>query len=279
MSETGSAWEAAVLALRRRPDQQKLVLEAYYDDPIDDAARRYHQSEEWAAVRTWLGAVGGEALDVGAGRGIASYALCREGFVVTALEPDPSPVVGAGAIADLAARTGIDIRVLPAVAEEIPVPDASFDLVLARAALHHARDLGQACREFYRVLKPGGRLVALREHVISRPGDLGRFFDIHPLHHDYGGENAYPLPVYLEAIRVAGLGIEEVKRPLDSPMNFAPHSPAEVRQLMAARAGPLAGALEQAFAVPAIWSALRPLFNALDHRPGRLYSFLARKPA
>ena len=44
----------------------------------------------------------GQALDVGAGRGIASYALAREGFTVTVLEPDDSHLVGAGAIRSLA---------------------------------------------------------------------------------------------------------------------------------------------------------------------------------
>ncbi len=31
------------------------------------------------------------------------------------------------------------------------------------------------CREFFRVLKPGGRLIAVREHVISSKNDLPVF--------------------------------------------------------------------------------------------------------
>ena len=97
MSEP-SAWEDAVEWLRSQPDQQDLVLNAYYDDPLIHAARRYWESCEWEEVRKLLGSTTGQALDVGAGRGIASYALAREGFAVTALEPDASPLVGAGAI-------------------------------------------------------------------------------------------------------------------------------------------------------------------------------------
>ena len=42
---------------------------------------------------------------------------------------------------------------------------ALFDVVFARAVLHHTRDLELACREMFRVLRPGGIFVAAREHV------------------------------------------------------------------------------------------------------------------
>jgi len=47
MSETSSAWEDAVEWLRSQPDEQDLVLNAYYDDPLIAAARRYWESCEW----------------------------------------------------------------------------------------------------------------------------------------------------------------------------------------------------------------------------------------
>src|SRR5579862_2301134 len=96
------SWEDAVSWLRSQPDKAQLVLECYYDDPPLAAARRYYASGEWQAVRALLGTMRGRALDVGAGRGIASYALARDGFEVTALEPDPSELIGAGAIRALA---------------------------------------------------------------------------------------------------------------------------------------------------------------------------------
>lgn len=270
-------WEAAVQALRDDPDQREFVRLCYYDDPLAEAAERYHLSEEWQAVRPWLKS-GGTALDVGAGRGIACYALTREGYAVTALEPDPSAIVGAEAILALSRERDLGIEVRRGVAEAIPAEDDSFDLVFARAALHHTRDLVAAAREFARVLKPGGRLIALREHVISRPEHLQAFLDSHPLHRLYGGENAFLLETYLNAFAQAGLQIEQAVGPLESPMNYAPHSLGDVQALVAERTGPLRGLSRSILGIAPIWRAAQPVLAWIDHRPGRLFSFLARKP-
>ena len=170
------SWEEAVLWLRTQPDQQQLVR-CFYDDPLLDAAARYYASTEWIAVRGLLKGNRGMALDLGAGRGISSYALARDGWKVSALEPDPSEVVGAGAIRSLARDAKLDIGVEQENwGESLPYPDATFDLVYGRQVLHHARDLHQLCREAARVLKPGGTFVATREHVISRAEDLRIFW-------------------------------------------------------------------------------------------------------
>src|SRR5690606_5072996 len=127
--------------LREQPDSQVLVRDSYYDDPLSAAADRYRASSEWQEVRRLIGAGAGRtALETGAGRGIASYALAREGFAVTALEPDPSDLVGSGAIRKLAAETGLAIEVVEVRSETLPFPDRSFDVVFARAVLHHVSD-------------------------------------------------------------------------------------------------------------------------------------------
>lgn len=269
--------------LRQQPDRQQLVFDSYYDDPLLAAAQRYHASEEWQAVRGWLPVPGqGPALDVGAGRGIASYALARDGYAVTALEPDPSSLVGAGAIRGLASEAGLVIEVREDFSEQLPFPDRSFSIVFARAVLHHTRDLSSACREFFRVLKPGGALVAIREHVISRASDLEAFHRIHPLHRMYGGENAYLLRQYLDAISASGLVVRKVLAPLESEINLAPYTAASFRREIASRVGdriPGAGAmLGLVLDIPGVWPVARALIGRFDHRPGRLYSFIAERP-
>jgi SAM-dependent methyltransferase len=54
-------------------------------------------------------------------------------------------------------------------AETLPFEDASFDLVLGHAVLHHIPDLDRAFAEFRRVLRPGGHIVFAGEP--SRYGD------------------------------------------------------------------------------------------------------------
>jgi hypothetical protein len=67
-----TTWEDAVIWLRNHPGKQQLVKDAFYDDPLIAAAIRYHNSPEWQAVSKLLHGRSGRALDVGAGRGIAS---------------------------------------------------------------------------------------------------------------------------------------------------------------------------------------------------------------
>ena len=266
------SWEDAVRRLREEPGKRELVEACFYDDPLLRAAERFHRSSEWAAVRKLLGPARGTALDVGAGRGIASYALARDGWAVSALEPDPSELVGAGAIRTLAREAGLSIDVAQTWGEQLPFDDGAFALVYCRQVLHHARDLPQLCREIARVLRPGGVLLAAREHVISQPADLQAFLDAHPLHRLYGGEHACTVAEYRGAITAAGLLVEEVLNPYASDINLYPETMAGRKRQWAARLklpGAAAGLIPDAALA---WAGQRA------RAPGRLYSFLARKP-
>jgi SAM-dependent methyltransferase len=286
LNETSStpfaSWEQAVQWLREQPSQHELIKAAYYDDPLREAADRYLNSDEWSAIHQLLPSGRGAALDVGAGRGIASYALAREGFQVTALEPDGSALIGAEAVRSLARECQLSIEVTQDFSERLPFHDAKFDLVFARAVLHHTSELRVACKEFFRVLKPGGKLIAVREHVISRPEDLDTFLAIHPLHRFYGGENAFELEVYETSIRGAGFKIEHVIGPLESALNFAPHTLKSLQQEVATRAFPkwlvARNFILFILGLPGCWSMTRFLLKRIDRRPGRLYSFVATRP-
>ena len=110
------------------------------------------------------------ALEIGAGTGYFTLNLMRAGVIGRATCLDISP----GMLATLernAQRMNLAGRVetVATDAEHLPFADASFDLVLGHAVLHHLPDLDQAFREFHRVLRPGGRLFFAGEP--SRLGD------------------------------------------------------------------------------------------------------------
>ena len=282
MNDKMLTWEEAVQWLRNQPEQKELVQYCYYDDPLESAAERFAQSEEWFAVTQLLKQkIPGQVLDIGAGRGISSYAFAKAGCSVTSLEPDSSNLVGAGAIRNLFKNTDLPIQIVQEWGETLPFANNTFDIVYGRAVLHHAKDLKQLCKEAARVLKPGGYFIATREHIISRKDDLQNFLDSHPLHHLYGGENAYLLEEYTDAIRSSGLQIIRSFNPLESVINYFPMSKSQyqsqVKNSLARRFGEtLASKLAMFEQVQSLYSWY--MSRKLD-TPGRLYSFLAIKPS
>ncbi len=278
--QSAGSWEDAVRWLIAQPGQQEMVEACYYDAPLAAAAERYWRSEEWAAVRTFMPATPGRALDLGAGNGIGSYALARDGWQVDAVEPDPSALVGASAIRSLAAEHQLPITVVQEWGESLPFPDASFDLVFARQVFHHARSLPELSMQVSRVLRPGGRLLVLRDHVVSGHHYKPAFFDKHPLHNRYGGEDAYSIGEYEAALRAAGLRIDKTLRSFDSPINLAPRTRQDLAARAASRLGPrgVPAWLARAPFNPAVFALLAPLASRLDNRPGRLVSFICTKP-
>ncbi len=276
------SWEEAVEKLRNDPKEAELVKACYFDAPLIRAARRFHESGEWKAVRALAAKPIGKAaraLDIGAGMGISSVALAKDGWRVTALEPDPSAIVGAEAIRSLTTEAGLDIEVTEEFGERLPVGDATFDLVYARQALHHSGDLDGFMSEAARVMKKGATFIATRDHVINSEGDLEVFRENHPLHKFYGGENAYKLGRYREAITGAPLQLMSVMGPYESEINFAPMNADEFKSAVAERFRPfgLAGILKAAFKSKALWNMAAALLTSQDRTPGRLYSFVARK--
>jgi ubiquinone/menaquinone biosynthesis C-methylase UbiE len=106
---------------------------------------------------------GESVLDVGCGTGTLAIAAKRHVGPtgrVSGIDASPEMI----ARADRKARTaGVEVVFTRGVAQALPFPDAQFDAILTTVMLHHLpRHARQACaREIRRVLKPGGRVLAV----------------------------------------------------------------------------------------------------------------------
>jgi ubiquinone/menaquinone biosynthesis C-methylase UbiE len=107
------------------------------------------------------------ALDLGTGPGDIPIRLVQrtDGWAVTAV--DDSPAMLAIARTDLQRRSpGSSVRFVRADAKDLPLPDASFEVVFSNSILHHITDTASFWAELKRVAAPGA-LVFLRD--LSRP--------------------------------------------------------------------------------------------------------------
>lgn len=132
---------------------------------FDGVAAEYERSRPGypeAAVEWIVPAGARDALDLGAGTGKLTEPLLARGLRVAAVEP-------------LAAMRAVIEDRLPAAtalagsAEEIPLPDASVDLVTVAQAWHWL-DAERASAEIARVLRPGGRLALVWNRRDERVG-------------------------------------------------------------------------------------------------------------
>jgi len=98
---------------------------------------------------------GDKVVDVGIGTGlVAREALALIGSTGSLVGVDPSP----GMLGQVS-LPGVQLKV--GRAEQLPCDDNTADFLSMGYALRHVSDVGQTFAEFYRVLRPGGRLVIL----------------------------------------------------------------------------------------------------------------------
>jgi ubiquinone/menaquinone biosynthesis C-methylase UbiE len=151
---------------------------------------------------------GGSLLDVGCGQG-KSFRLLHEAFQPTrvmGLDADPHSIDLSRAEAE---REGIKAELFTADCAQIPLPDASVDIVFCHQTFHHLVEQERALAEFWRVLKPGGLLLFAESTKAYIDTWVIRWFFRHPMEVQKTAEE------YLEMLRRQGFtfGAENVSYP------------------------------------------------------------------
>jgi ubiquinone/menaquinone biosynthesis C-methylase UbiE len=123
-------------------------------------------------------APGGNVLDVGCGTGTLAIALNQKVAPGEVHGIDASPQMIEVA-KEKSAKAGLDIDFRVALIEAIPFADHVFDLVTSSLMLHHLPDdlKRTGLAEIRRVLKPGGRFVAM-DLAIESHSPLGHLLSI-----------------------------------------------------------------------------------------------------
>jgi SAM-dependent methyltransferase len=111
-----------------------------------------------------LGDVAGlDALELGCGTAYFSAWLARRGARAVGVDPTPAQLATAR---EMQAEFGLEFPLVEAAAEDVPLPDASFDLVHSEYGASIWADPYRWIPEAARLLRPGGRLLFLRNSTL-----------------------------------------------------------------------------------------------------------------
>ncbi len=106
---------------------------------------------------------GKDVLELGCGVAYFSAWLAKRGARPVGVDPTPAQLETARRVQE---ATGIEFPLIEAAAEQVPLPDASFDIVLSEYGASLWADPQQWIPEAARLLRPGGRLVFLTNSVL-----------------------------------------------------------------------------------------------------------------
>jgi len=135
--------------------------EAWGKDEIDWGIWAVPESE----VHALPDVSGKDVVELGCGTAYFGAWLKRRGARrVVGVDPTPAQLETARRCM---AKTGIELELVQAFGEDVPLPDASFDLVISEHGAAAWADPERWLPEAYRLLRPGGRLVFLHTSPLA----------------------------------------------------------------------------------------------------------------
>jgi ArsR family transcriptional regulator len=143
--------------LKKRQDKMR----SFFDSVAGRLGKDYVPGKSWKSMAEALLRLMPPTIiaDLGAGEGAFSLLLAQRAKKVIAVDTSARMIeVGR----EQALRHGVNnLEFRLGDMEEVPIDDASVELVFFSQSLHHALHPGRAVAEAHRILVPGGRIVVL----------------------------------------------------------------------------------------------------------------------
>jgi ArsR family transcriptional regulator len=157
IAEMGSDQAAMRRVVRKRQDRMR----SFFDSVAGRLGKDYVPGKSWKGVAEALLRLMPPMViaDLGAGEGAFALLLAERAAKVIAVDTSAKMIEVGRELAARHAVKNVEFRL--GDMEELPIEDASVDLVFFSQSLHHALHPERAVQEAARILKPGGRVVVL----------------------------------------------------------------------------------------------------------------------
>jgi ArsR family transcriptional regulator len=156
-SEAAADQAAMLRVVKKRQDKMR----AFFDSMAGRLGKDYVPGKSWKSLaEAFLHLLPPMTIaDLGSGDGSSAILLSRNAVQVIAVDSSEKMLEVARDQAFRAGVTNVEFRL--GDMQEVPIGDASVDLVFFSQSLHHAAHPDRAIREAARILRPGGRIVIL----------------------------------------------------------------------------------------------------------------------
>lgn len=148
-------------AMRRVVKKRQDKMRAFFDNMAGRLGKDYVPGKSWkSTAEAFLHLLPPMTIaDLGSGDGGSAVLLSQNAVRVIGVDSSEKMLDVARDQAQRASASNVEFRL--GEMEEVPIDDASVDLVFFSQSLHHAAHPERAIREAARILRPGGRIVIL----------------------------------------------------------------------------------------------------------------------